>query len=291
MAHIRIAYADCDDSQAWSLFTALDEAGHLCGLLPVAMNADHGYADAHEVASFTDIVIYCLSSKSKAFEDLLSLLERDGEYLESRKSIPIIAVSREPLSRPGWLPEAIEFIYISPVEWGDRGRYVKHLLAQYGIKSPALDRAYTRISNAGLQVFLSYAKHDRSAVRRLYTRLASQYINVWFDEEELLPGQNWEFEITQALRASDAVIACVSQNSVGRTGFVQREITIALDELEKRPEGEIFLLPARLGGCELPSRIRHLEAVDLYKKGGFARLVRALETIADIKLERWEGKP
>ena len=80
-----------------------------------------------------------------------------------------------------------------------------------------------------LKVFLCHSKDDKHKVRDLYRRLISNGFNAWLDEEKLLPGQNWDFEIRKAIRETDIVIACLSNNSVTKAGYVQKEIRFALD--------------------------------------------------------------
>jgi hypothetical protein len=46
-----------------------------------------------------------------------------------------------------------------------------------------------------LKVFLCHSTDDKRKVRDLYRRLISDGFNAWLDEEKLLPGQNWDFEI------------------------------------------------------------------------------------------------
>jgi len=61
-----------------------------------------------------------------------------------------------------------------------------------------------------LNVFLCHASQDKPAVRELYKRLsAEKWIDPWLDEEDLLPGQDFDFEINQALRDADAIIICL----------------------------------------------------------------------------------
>ena len=43
-----------------------------------------------------------------------------------------------------------------------------------------------------LQVFLCHASVDKPAVRALKTRLSEDGVTSWLDEEQLLPGQDWE---------------------------------------------------------------------------------------------------
>jgi hypothetical protein len=75
-----------------------------------------------------------------------------------------------------------------------------------------------------ITVFLCHASQDKLATRNLCGRLLDSGYDVWFDENRLLPGQDWEHEIRAAVRSSDVVLALLSHNSTTKTGFVQREL-------------------------------------------------------------------
>lgn len=75
-----------------------------------------------------------------------------------------------------------------------------------------------------LKIFLCHGSQDKPSVRELRHRLLAIGTAPWLDEEELLPGQNWKLEIGRALRKSDIVLACLSKETVSKTGFVQREL-------------------------------------------------------------------
>jgi len=128
-----------------------------------------------------------------------------------------------------------------------------------------------------LRVFLCHASGDKLAVRDLCQRLKSPSVDVWLDEEQLLPGQDWDLEIRQAVRRSDVVLVCVSRASLTKAGYVQKEIRDALDIAEQQPEGTLFLIPVRLEECEMPDRLRRWLWVDLFQSFGYERLVRALQ--------------
>src|SRR3954452_2567629 len=70
-------------------------------------------------------------------------------------------------------------------------------------------------------VFLCRSSGDKDAVRLLYHRLTSDGVRCWFDEEHLLPGQDWDREINAAIRRSAFVLACLSTASITKTGYVQ----------------------------------------------------------------------
>lgn len=134
-----------------------------------------------------------------------------------------------------------------------------------------------------LQVFLCHSSSDKPVVRDIYKRMraAAAYISPWLDEEDLLPGQRWELEIPKAVRGSDVVIVCLSQDSISRRGYVQKEIKYALDVADEHPEDAIFLIPVRLEDCEVPERLKHLHYVNLHDSRGFERLLRTLEVCAE----------
>src|SRR4051812_38635449 len=98
-------------------------------------------------------------------------------------------------------------------------------------------------SSDAFTVFLCHASEDKNAVRDLYNRLRLRGVRCWFDEEDLLPGQVWEEEIKKAVRATRWVIVCLSRTSVGKEGFVQKELKYALDVADGKPEGTTYIVP------------------------------------------------
>ena len=130
------------------------------------------------------------------------------------------------------------------------------------------------------RVFLCHSSQDKGEVRKLYDQLTPLPIDLWLDEKKLLPGQDWQREITQAIRTVHVVIVCLSPQSVTKAGFVQKEIRHALDVADEQPEGAIFIIPARLRECEVPDRLQRWHWVDLYESSGFARLTGALRARA-----------
>lgn len=128
----------------------------------------------------------------------------------------------------------------------------------------------------GLQVFICHSSGDREVVRELYNKLKNDGFSPWLDQENILPGQEWDSEIRQAVRESHVVIVCLSESSITKEGYVQNEIKLALDVAEEKPEGTIFLIPARLEDCEVPRRLSGWQYVDLFDIRGYDRLVGAL---------------
>ena len=114
-----------------------------------------------------------------------------------------------------------------------------------------------------LKVFLCHVSTDKPKVRELYRYLRRRGINPWFDEEHLVGGQDWQVEIPKALATSDAIIICLTKNSVDKEGYIQKEIKFALDKALEMPEGRIFLIPVKFEECEVPFTLSRYQWVDL----------------------------
>lgn len=128
-----------------------------------------------------------------------------------------------------------------------------------------------------LTVFLCHSAGDKPAVRNLHKRLKESDVAAWLDEEELIPGEDWAAAMPDVVKRSDVVVICLSESSIGKTGYVQKEIRIALDAADERPEGTIFLIPLRLEECVVPDRLKKWHYVNLYEERGYKRLMVALE--------------
>jgi hypothetical protein len=110
-------------------------------------------------------------------------------------------------------------------------------------------------------------------------------VNPWFDEEHLVGGQDWQIEIPKALATSDAIIICLTKNSVDKEGYIQKEIKFALDKALEMPEGRIFLIPVKFEECEVPFSLSRYQWVDLTVESGYSKMMKALKFRAS-QLER-----
>ena len=125
-------------------------------------------------------------------------------------------------------------------------------------------------------IFLCHSSFDKDKIRLLYKRLTSDGFLVWLDEESILPGQDWENEIKKAIKRSDIVLICLSNTSLSTSGYLHKEIKLALDASDEKPEGAIFIVPARLENCNVPDRLKKWQWVDLFAQQGYEKLVLSL---------------
>lgn len=137
-----------------------------------------------------------------------------------------------------------------------------------------------------LRVFLCHSVGDKPAVRFIFNKLSALGIDSWFDEENLVAGQKWPDEISKAIRGSDVVIVFISRRSVSRRGFVNTEISIALEITKQMPEGSIFLIPVLLEKCKVPYQLSDFHWIKLENEEGYRKLIQALQVRGqDLRLD------
>jgi formylglycine-generating enzyme required for sulfatase activity len=143
-----------------------------------------------------------------------------------------------------------------------------------------------------LRVFLCHAKEDKPIVREMYRQLTAApqggdkgWLDIWLDEQKLLPGQEWDIEIEKAVEQADVVVVCLSSRSVDKEGYVQKEIRFVLNIADEKPEGTIFVVPLRLDDCVVPRRLRVWQYVDYFpkdrRKWAYQRLLESLKLRAN----------
>ncbi|NCR19412.1 MAG: SUMF1/EgtB/PvdO family nonheme iron enzyme [Microcystis aeruginosa LL13-03] len=135
-----------------------------------------------------------------------------------------------------------------------------------------------------IQIFLAHASEDKPAVLALHERLKQAGYKPWLGKKDLIPGQNWRSVIRKAIADSQLFIACLSQRSIAKPGFVQREFKMALNQYADRPPNSIYLIPLRLDECDIPDlrqeeyglNLRDLHWLDYWEEDGFEQLERAI---------------
>ena len=135
-----------------------------------------------------------------------------------------------------------------------------------------------------LNVFLCHASEDKDKVKvLLYDRLFADGVDVWLDKVKLLPGQDWQIEIPKAVRTADVVVVCLTKKSVDKEGYIQKEIRIALDTADEKPEDTIYIIPAKIEECNVPARLSRWQWVNLFDpdEDGYERLPLSIRQRAE----------
>jgi len=125
-------------------------------------------------------------------------------------------------------------------------------------------------------IFISYASEDRTRVKELYDRLRSAGHDPWMDSADIIGGEDWERSIGRAIHSADFFVACLSNNSVQKRGFLQKEFLQALDKWREKLPDDIYLIPVKLEECAMPERLVGFQTIDLFRVDGWERLLDAL---------------
>ena len=103
-------------------------------------------------------------------------------------------------------------------------------------------------------VFLSYAKEDKEIVKNTMEVLHDYGVLTWFDEKDLLPGDNWENKIEESIEKADYVFIFFSSNSLNRSGYKNKEIHFALNQKLLKPLNSRYIIPILIDDKVTPPR-------------------------------------
>ena len=93
-------------------------------------------------------------------------------------------------------------------------------------------------------VFLSYARDDAAAARRIAEALRSAGLEVWFDENELRGGDTWDAKIRKQIDACSLFLPIISAHTQERSkGYFRLEWKLAVDQTHLLAEGVPFIAP------------------------------------------------
>lgn len=117
-----------------------------------------------------------------------------------------------------------------------------------------------------IRIFISYAREDSSIAEKLFDTLALHpELDPWFDRNRLQPGDDWKRVVLKNLDESDFVLVLLSSHSIGKTGFVQREVREAIERALLRPPNKRYLIPVRLDDCSpVFDELSQLQYLDLF---------------------------
>jgi hypothetical protein len=217
------------------------------------------------------LVISALSKSERAWQSLRSWSESKNYFYlyfgNSYMIIPKRAFTDKQMeefrkhAKNIYAPQSLQTLYQAEVSMGQKDKLIS-------------------------KVFLSYAREDFNTALRLFNDLRKAGIDVWLDREVLLPGQNWKAAIRQAIRESRFFLALLSNNSVSKKGYVQKELKHAIEALEEYPESAIFIIPIRLDDCNpTTEQLQELHWIDIFEdwEGGLVRIISTIQSQSPIQ--------
>jgi hypothetical protein len=140
---------------------------------------------------------------------------------------------------------------------------------------PLLEAGDSIVSVKRGKVFLSYARSDQKLAHRLAHDITKAGFEVWYDREQLLPGDDWGRAVSNALQSADAMVVVMSPEAA-ETPSVQREVEYAVGS--ERYAGK--LIPVVVGSSsKMPWILNKLQPVRVSRDVGAAseQVIAALE--------------
>ncbi len=93
-------------------------------------------------------------------------------------------------------------------------------------------------------IFLSYAREDSGAARRIADALRAFGVEVWFDQNELRGGDQWDGKIRKQIRECTLFVPLVSERTQARSeGYFRREWKLAVERTHDMADGIAFIVP------------------------------------------------
>ena len=114
------------------------------------------------------------------------------------------------------------------------------------------------MSDSTPAVFLSYAREDTDAARRIADALRSHGVEVWLDQSELRGGDAWDAKIRKQINDCTLFLPVISANTQSRgKGYFRLEWKLAVEQTHLMAEGMAFLAPVVIdetaeGGALVP---------------------------------------
>lgn len=140
--------------------------------------------------------------------------------------------------------------------------------------------------NRQLRVFLCHSSKDESMSRELHRQLKTEeWMDIWFIESNLLPSQDWAFEIRRSVQSSDVLIFLHSKYSIEKEEISYPDIHFVLDILRKKTKRPIPIIVLRLDDSRVSTSLKTICEIDYFlrsrRRSSYQNLLECLKSRAD----------
>jgi hypothetical protein len=147
-------------------------------------------------------------------------------------------------------------------------------------------------------VFISYVRENSDVVDRLANELRNRGVTVWLDRNDIEPGACWKDAVKSAIESGSFFIACFSKEYNERyRSYMGEELTIAIDELRRRPSDKAWFIPVLINDTYTPKRrisgvedLSDINAIKLHENWdeGINKIIRVLRYDDPVLARIWK---
>mgnify|MGYP001338115193 CR=1 FL=1 len=132
-------------------------------------------------------------------------------------------------------------------------------------------------------IFISYSSNDVEKVGRLVEALKANGANLWFDEEQILPGDDIIKKMSEGISQCRYYVICLSPSFEKKppTSWVKKEFKMAM--IKETTEGKQSIIPVRIKkGGSIPHEIGEKAYADLTTAKRWAKNIPKLFKVLGV---------
>ncbi len=140
-------------------------------------------------------------------------------------------------------------------------------------------KPHKKSADQKMKIVLCCGEGDEAPTRKLYYRLISDGFQPWMNTESLVGGENLELNFLRQIEECNAILFCVSKESIQKEGFLNKAMHFAYERAKEFPEGKIYIVPVKLNECKLPYTLKNFVSINLFEEKGYEYILRTFSRI------------
>lgn len=128
-------------------------------------------------------------------------------------------------------------------------------------------------------VFIVNSINNNVIVDQIAERLLQEdAILTWIDRKDLLPGDNWQSKIKEAVEKADRLLFFFSNSNINKEMWLRKSLKLALSQAKVNESIGRRIIPVLLDDISIPTELNDLVWLKMWEKGAYEKLVRAIKS-------------
>jgi len=157
--------------------------------------------------------------------------------------------------------------------------YEENLFSKFAKRNSLGEASAVGSYNVSIMMVLSCAPEDTTRAEKFYRAFEEAELEPWMDSEDRPLGELWERALSVAVHRCELLILFLSEHSVDRYGLLQKGLTQALNDWEKKESHEAYVVLVRLEACKIPKQLADFQKFDALDESKIPELVRLLRVL------------